>query len=143
MKRAIVLASLAAACATSAPHREEHTAACAAQSFLQDNGYLGARIDGTVSLNESETARFVRSDGSIDWARLSAARNHTFDDRLIGARRDGTGYLAIYQMEPGVRRCVQVSGDYTMMHLQEAPCQATPTYAVSERSLQCFRLSID
>lgn len=135
---AIILGSCASP-PTSDNSAEETRAACAAQDYLQSNGYLAPleTFDpSTIDLELWDRMEYER-DGTIDWPRLMRDRQGQFSGKLYGAGRRDDGYLVFYQIE-GNFSCVTVSTDFAGADLREANCRVRPPITrLSERDLNC------
>lgn len=121
------------------PRLEEVRAACAAQAYLQANGYLAPLKTFDPSMIDLELWDWMayESDGAIDWPRLMADRQGRFPDKLFGVARGEDGYLAYYKIE-GRFSCVSVSADLSIVDLHEANCRLQPlSTRLKERDLHC------
>jgi hypothetical protein len=118
---------------------EEGRAACAAQAYLQSNGYLAPLETfepSTIDLELWDRMEYER-DGAIDWPRLMRDRQGQFSGKLYGAGRRNDGYLVFYQTA-GNFSCVTVSTDFSNTDLREANCRLRPPITrISERNLSC------
>lgn len=114
-------------------------AACAAQAYLQRNGYLAPleTIEpSAIDLELWDRMEYER-DGTVDWPRLMRDRQGQFSGKLYGAGRRDEGYLVFYQIE-GNFSCVTVSTDFSSADLREANCRRQPPIIrLSEHDLSC------
>ena len=117
----------------------EVRAACAAQAYLQRNGYLAPLESfepSTIDLEPWDRLEY-EDRGTIDWQRLMRDRQGQFSETLYGAARRHDGYLVFYRIEDNFS-CVTVSTNFSDVELREANCRLRhPIHRLSERDLSC------
>lgn len=115
-------------------------AACSAQAFLGTNGYLDrpATSDREDIFLELWDKLTYSKNGQLDWDALLAARRRTFAGRLYGVKAVEGGFVVAYKMDKACR-CIFVSADSTVVHLNEATChpEEASLERLSESSLSC------
>jgi hypothetical protein len=117
----------------------EVRAACAAQAYLQSNGYLAPLK--TFEPSAIDLALWDRLKyevkGEMDWQRLLKDRQGRFFGKLYGAGRRDDGHLVFYKIENNFS-CVAVSADFTDSDLRESNCRLrTPITRLNERDAKC------
>ena len=137
-KALVLAASVLAACAATCRANLRTEAACAAQRYLDLNGYLDSQVTDTttIDLQMWDAINFAK-DGVIDREKLLAARQGRFTNRLRGVLADGDRFLVAYKAGGGYA-CVEVSRDLRTVHLAEAPCRPPGNFLrLTEQSLDC------
>jgi hypothetical protein len=117
---------------------EQTRAACAAQGYLLDNGYLDQPADRSKVVLELWDKVNYEKDGVMNWDALLADRRGSYSGRLFGLVSDDADYLVVYHLDESFT-CLRVSDNGSSVFKNEANCipDLNSVLRIKEQVLDC------